>query len=238
MLSIDGTPSREGKVNENITLPAQERTMTGKGGARKVRAAGQCPAVLYGRGVEPRALQVDPKLLEKLMSSASGENTLIDLEISVAGDKPPETTKVIIRDLQYRPLGDLPSHIDFYQVSLDRAINMTVPLDLIGTPGPVERKEGTLSQQLYELNIECLPGNIPSNIEVDISGLEVGQSVHVSDLPSLSGVTVVDSPGLSIASVKAMKEEVVEEEEISADLETAEPEVIGAEKTEGEGEPG
>lgn len=210
--------------------------MTGKGGARKVRAAGHCPAVLYGRGVEPRALQVDPKSLEKLMSSASGENTLIDLQITVAENKPAETTKVIIRDIQYRPLGDLPSHIDFYQVSLDRAITMTVPLDLVGTPLAVERKEGNLSQQLYELNIECLPGNIPSNIEVDISHLEVGQSVHVSDLPSLSGVTVIDSPGLSIASVKAMKEEVVEEEEAVDELEAGEPEVIGAEKTEGEKE--
>lgn len=211
--------------------------MTGKGGARKVRAAGHCPAVLYGRGVEPRALQVDPKRLEKLMSSASGENTLIDLQISDAENKPAETTKVIIRDIQYRPLGDLPSHIDFYQVSLDRAITMTVPLDLVGTPSAVERKEGNLSQQLYELTIECLPGNIPSNIEIDISHLEVGQSVHVSDLPSLSGVTVIDSPGLSIASVKAVKE-VVEEEEIAAEPESGEPEVIGAEKIEGEGESG
>ena len=212
--------------------------MTGKGGARKVRAAGHCPAVLYGRAVEPRALQVDPKSLEKLMSSASGENTLIDLQITAAENKAAETTKVIIRDIQYRPLGDLPSHIDFYQVSLDRAITMTVPLDLVGTPLAVERTEGNLSQQLYELNIECLPGNIPSNIEVDISHLEVGQSVHVSDLPSLSGVTVIDSPGLSIASVKAMKEEVVEEEEAVDELEAAEPEVIGAEKSEGAGESG
>jgi large subunit ribosomal protein L25 len=212
--------------------------MTGKGGARKVRAAGHCPAVLYGRGVETRALQVDPKLLEKLMSSASGENALIDLQITDADDKPVETTKVIIRDLQYRPLGDLPSHIDFYQVSLDRSITMTVPLDLVGSPAVVERKEGTLSQQLYEINIECLPGNIPSNIEIDISHLEVGQSVHVSDLPSLSGVTVIDNSGLSIASVKAMKEEVVEEEEAVDELEAAEPEVIGAEKTEGAEESG
>ena len=225
-------------MNENITLPAQERTLTGKGGAHKVRAAGHCTAVLYGRGAEPRTLHVDPKLLEKLMSSASGENALIDLQITAAGDKPAETTKVIIRDLQYHPLGDLPSHIDFYQVSLDRAITMTVPLDLVGSPSAVERKEGTLSQQLYELSIECLPGNIPSNIEIDISGLEVGQSVHVSDLPSLSGVTVIDSPGLSIASVKAMKEVEEEVEEVAPELETAEPEVIGAEKTEGEGESG
>jgi large subunit ribosomal protein L25 len=210
--------------------------MTGKGGARKVRAAGHCPAVLYGRGVAPRSLQVDPKNLEKLMSTA-GENTLIDLQITGAGNEPAETTKVIIRDLQYRPLGDLPSHIDFYQVALDREVSITVPLDLVGSPAAVERKEGSLSQQLYELNIECLPGNIPAKIEIDISDLEVGQSVHVSDIASISGVTITDSPGLAVASVKAMKEE-VEEEEIAPELETAEPEVIGAEKTEGEGETG
>jgi large subunit ribosomal protein L25 len=186
--------------------------MTGKGGARKVRAAGQCPAVLYGRGVAPRPLQVDPKNLENLMT-ASGENTLIDLQITAAENKPAETTKVIIRDLQYPPLGDLPSHIDFYQVSLDRAVTMTVPLELVGSPPAVERKEGTLSQQLYEISIECLPGDIPPKIEIDISGLEVGQAIHVSDLVSLRGVTLIENPGVSIATVSAVKE-VVEEEEI------------------------
>jgi large subunit ribosomal protein L25 len=210
--------------------------MTGKGGARKVRAAGQCPAVLYGRGIEPRPLQVDPKSLEKLIS-VSGENTLIDLQITAAEKKQAETTKVIIRDLQYTPLGDLPSHIDFYQVSLDRAVTMTVPIELVGSPPVVERKEGTLSQQLYELNIECLPGDIPPKIEVDISALEVGQNIHVSDLVSLRGVTVIDSPGVSIATVSAVKE-VEEEEEIAPELEAAEPEVIGAEKTEEEEEAG
>lgn len=215
------------------TLTAQERSGSGKGAARKIRAAGACPAVLYGPGTEPRLLTVDPKEFMKLLSSA-GESSLIDLEVTGIGDKAAPSEKVIIRDLQYPPMGDLPSHVDFYRVSLDRSITITVPLEVTGTCEALENKAGTLSQQTHQLSVECLPTNIPSNIEVDISGLEVGGSLHVRDLVLPEGVTSPDNPDLAIVSINVMKEEeVVEEvEEAAPELESTEPEVIGQDKGE------
>lgn len=214
-------------MKENTTLPAQERTATGKGAARKLRASGLCPAVLYGPSVKSRALHVDPKALLKLLT-VSGENALLDLQVSSVDGQPTDPVKVIVRDFQFHPMGDLPSHIDFYQVPLDRAISLTVPLSLNGTPRPLELKTGTLSQMLHQLNIECLPGNIPSVIEADVSELDLGQSVHVSDLTVPAGVTVTNDPTLPVASVSALKEVPVEEEEAAVEGEAAEPEVIGA----------
>jgi large subunit ribosomal protein L25 len=149
------------------------------------------------------------------------------------GDKSSATEKVIIRDLQYPPMGDLPSHVDFYRVSLDRAISITVPLEVTGTCEDLENKAGTLSQQTHQLSVECLPTNIPSKIKVDISELVVGGSLHVRDLEFPEGVTSTDNPDLAIVSINAMKEEVVEEvEEAAPELESAEPEVIGQDKDE------
>ena len=135
--------------------------------------------------------------------------------------------------MHYSPLGDSPDHVDFYRVALDRKITIAVAVELVGTCVAVTNKEATLSQQLHEVTVECLPGAIPDKIEVDISGLETGQALHVSDLNLPDDVEVVDSPSQSIATVTAVKEEVVEEEEAVEDV-SAEPEVIGEEKKEGE----
>ena len=219
-------------MKEQIVLTARERSMTGKGGARKTRAAGGCPAVLYGPLIDSRALQIDPKALQKLLTD-SGESNLIDLEIAGEDGKTQEAIKVIIRDLQYHPLKDQPAHVDFYQVALDRRLTLSVSLVLTGTCYDVEKKAGTLSQHLYEVNVECLPTSIPQSIELDISEMSVGQSLHVSDIATIEGVRIVDAPELSIVAVTALLEE-VEEEEVESELETEEPEVIGEEKTETE----
>jgi large subunit ribosomal protein L25 len=219
-------------VKEQYTLKAEHRTATGKGAARKIRAGGGCPAVVYGRGVDPRTLQLDPKELDILIQ-AGGGNALIDLEVAGEGSGKPEMMKVIIREMHYSPLGDSPDHVDFYQVALDRKITIAVAVELVGTCVAVTNKEATLSQQLHEVTVECLPGAIPDKIEADISGLETGQALHVSDLVLPDNVDILDSPGQSIATVTAVKEEVVEEEE-AVEGEAAEPEVIGEEKGEGE----
>lgn len=219
-------------MKEQYTLTAEQRTATGKGAARKIRAGGGCPAVVYGRGVESRILQLDPKALDTLIQ-AGGGNALIDLEISGEGSGKAETLKVIIREMHYSPLGDSPDHVDFYRVALDRNITIAVAIELVGTCVAVANKEATLSQQLHEVTVECLPGAIPEKIEADISSLEVGQAIHVSDLVLPDDVEIIDSPGLSIATATAVKEEEVVEEEAPA-LESAEPEVIGGEKGEDE----
>lgn len=215
-------------MKESNALRALERSETGKGAARKVRAAGACPAVLYGPGAEPRTLQVDPRDLQKLLQGA-GESSLIDLEVGGEGG---ESFKVIIRDLQFPPIGDVPAHIDFYRVSLDRTLNIAIPVVLTGSCEAVEQKAATLSQNTHEITVECLPTDIPSSIEVDISTLELGSAIHAKDLSVPEGVSISDRPDLPIVTITAMKEEIVEEEEAAAEPGAEEPEVIGQDKAE------
>jgi large subunit ribosomal protein L25 len=211
-----------------IALTAQVRTGSGKSSARKIRNAGQCPAVLYGPAVEPLPVQVDPKIFLKILS-ASGENALIDLSVVDADQKPVETKKVIVREIQYNPFKVLPTHVDFYLVSLDRAIEVSVPIELQGVPAAVTQKIGTLNQQVHELTVECLPDRIPARIVADVSGLALGHSIHVRDLPIPEGVTVVDAPEVTVASVTGIH---AEAEVAAPQTESAEPEVIRERKAE------
>ena len=202
----------------SVALAAENRTEMGKTGVNKVRARGLCPAVVYGPGTEPLHVSVDPKVFLKLVSTA-GENALIDLAITgVEGAK-----KVIVRDIQYKPLKQLPIHVDFYLVNLDRTIEIKVPLELIGTPAAVAQKAGTLTQAVHELHVECLPTAIPASITADVSGLALGHALHVRDLVLPAGVTVLDSPDQTVAAVAGLAAEVAP---VAAAAEVAEPEVI------------
>jgi large subunit ribosomal protein L25 len=205
-------------------MNAEERIKTGKGGARKGGAEGQCPAVIYGPGSDTHNIKVDPKALLKLLHTG-GESSLIDLRIMADGNEK-ENLKVIIRDVAYPPIGEHPEHIDFYRVSLDKPITMTVPLTLTGECPAVTRREGTLNQMAYEISIECLPMDIPETVELDISELQLGQVLHVSDLNLADTVTITDSAETPLVALNVVRE-VEEEEEVEPELEAAEPEVIG-----------
>jgi large subunit ribosomal protein L25 len=202
----------------SVALAAEIRSERGKTGVNKVRARGLCPAVVYGPGAEAVHVSFDPKVFLKLVAT-SGENTLIDLSVAgVAGAK-----KVIVREIQYNPLQHLPIHVDFYLVSLDRAIEVKVPLELVGTPVPVAQKAGMLTQAVHELHVECLPTAIPAAITADVSGLSIGGSLHVRDLIVPAGVTILESPDQTVAAVAALQAETAA---APAAAETAEPEVI------------
>lgn len=200
----------------SVALAAEIRNERGKSGVNKVRARGLCPAVVYGPGSDAVHVAVDPKAFLKLMTAA-GENALIDLALGDAGAK-----KVIVREIQYDPLKPMPIHVDFYLVSLDRAIEVRVPLELVGTPVPVAQKSGVLTQAMHELHVECLPGSIPASIKVDVSGLGLGGSLHVRELAIPAGVTVLDAPEHTVAAVAGLAAET----EAAPATETAEPEVI------------
>jgi large subunit ribosomal protein L25 len=201
----------------SVALAAEMRSEKGKTGATKVRGRGLCPAVVYGPGADPVRVAVDPKAFLKLVATA-GENALIDLSVAgLDGAK-----KVIVREIQYDPLKPLPIHVDFYLVSLDRAIEVRVPLELVGVPVPVAQKTGVLTQAVHELHVECLPGAIPASISADVSGLGLGGALHVRDLPVPAGVTILDAPDQTVAAVAGLHEEVA----AAPATETAEPEVI------------
>ena len=214
------------------TISARTREETGKGAARSSRREGRIPGVLYGHGEESVSLSVDANELQKLVHSISIENTIVDLDIG-KGDP----YKVLIREVQRHPFRDEFIHIDFFHVAMDEKIQVEIPIVLIGTPTGVKNKGGVMDHQLRELEVFCLPGNIPEKVEIDVSDLDIGDSIHVSDiqLPDVEVLTDLDR-----AVVAVLAPTVIEVEEAAAEEAILEPEVIGRgkEEEEEEGETG
>lgn len=178
----------------NVTLKATRRQSGGKGVARKLRGTGKIPAVLYGHGDRTERLAVDAHELDLLLHHVNPENTLIGLDIEG------ERADVLIRELQRHPVRPEFLHVDFLLVHGDETMKLDIPVRLTGVPVGVRENGGVLDQVLYGLHIECLPRNIPDAAEVDISGLNVGESVRVGDL-RIPNVTILNDADLPIASV-------------------------------------
>ncbi len=213
---------------ENV-LSAETRTATGKGANRKLRVAGRIPAIVYGKGRDTQSVALDPKALEVVLhKSGAGLNTLIDL--SVAG----RTDTVLVKELQRHPVHGSYLHVDFFQVDLTQKITVSVPIHFIGKARGVEFG-GILDHPLRELEVECLPRAIPEFIEVDVSSLEIGQAIHVSDLHLPGGVEVKTDATLPVASVvlpaaevEATPTETVVEGEVAEGAEAAAAPAEGA----------
>jgi large subunit ribosomal protein L25 len=205
-------------ASSNIeAVVATPRTGTfNKNHARRVRVSGLIPAVVYGAGQESVAVTVDPKVITKILYSESGHNTIFDLTIEGKG-----ATKAMIVDWQNEPIKGKLLHIDLKRIAMDKAMLVSVAVHLTGVPVGVKTGGGVLSQVLHEVEIECLPGDIPSHIDVDVSGLEVNGAVHISDLPHSGKIKFLGEEDALVAHVTVMKEEAAEE----AAAGPAEPEV-------------
>lgn len=215
----------------NIQFEAEIREGTGKGAARKARAAGKIPGVLYGEGAVPVTLQVERKAAERIIRHMEARNVMADLVVQEGGKKQ-SAVKVLLKEIQSDPISGTPIHLDFYRIRMDRALAMDIPIRLLGSAAGVE-KGGILEQELREIHIEALPDRIPEAIEVDISALEMRHSIFVKDLTIPDGVKVVEDMDRVVVSVLAPRVE--EEAAPAAEAETAEaaePEVISEEKTE------
>ncbi|MEJ2715696.1 MAG: 50S ribosomal protein L25 [Deltaproteobacteria bacterium] len=211
-----------------ITLAVDQRHQAGKGPARRLRAAGKVPAVVYGKKMDPIKVTVDLHEFKKSFDQA-GSNPIFDLEIRDDGGS--STRTAILKERQTNPVDGALVHLDFIEVFMDVAIEVTVPLEFQGKPVGVE-KGGVLQAAARELRISCTPDRIPSAIAVDISKLDIGDSVHVSDISLPSGVQVVQEETLALATIliPAREEEVVPEEE--AAVEEAEAAAEPSEPTE------
>ncbi len=227
----------------DVALDVEIRSSIGKGAARKLRAAGRIPGVCYGSGRAPVSVSLDPRSLERLLkSSATGINTLIDLRVSGGGDY--DGRVVLIKELQRDPLSARALHADFYAVDLEQAIQVSVPIHVSGI-APGVTNGGILDHALRELQIECLPRAIPDQILVDVSGLEIGMSLHVRDLLLPADVKLMSDPDLSVISVvtpAALEEETAAvaapaEGEAVAVGEAAAAGAEGAEAKEGDAKP-
>ncbi len=195
-------------MSENAIV-AEPREATGKGVARKLRAAGRIPAVLYGGGGEAQSLTVDPRELERLLhASGAGMNTLIDLAVGGQHDT------VLVKSLDRDPVRGRYLHADFYRVDLTKKIEVTVPVHLVGKAVGVDFG-GVLDHPVREVTIECLPNQIPESLDVDVAALEVGMSIHINEMTLPDGIDMKSDGQLAVATVvlpKQRDEEEVEEE--------------------------
>ena len=222
------------KTIEQNLLEAQPRTPGTKNDARRVRKGGKIPGVVYGAKKDAMPVSVDPRQVARILHSATGHNTVFDLTFD--GDR----TKAMIVDWQYEPIKGSLLHIDLKRIAMDQKLRVNVPIELVGEAAGVKQQGGILEQITREVEIECLPGDIPHQIELNVAELVFGMVLRVADLPKsdkLKFVTDADQPVAHIITIK-------EEEAPSADAVAgaaaapAEPEVIkkGKQETEEEGE--
>jgi large subunit ribosomal protein L25 len=220
-------------VTDNSTLEAQSRSAGNKNEARRVRRGGKIPAVVYGAGQDSLPVAVDPRQVTRILNSETGHNTIFDLTLD--GSK----TKAMIVDWQYEPIKGKLLHIDVKRIAMDKKLAVMVPVELVGEPAGVKTQGGILEQMLREVEIECLPGDIPSHIDVDVSELVFGKVLRVADLPHSDKFKFLTDENQPVAHVTVVKEEVVATPEaVAAEAATpAEPEVIkkGKQETEEEG---
>ena len=207
-------------------LAASRRHETGKGVARRLRAAGQVPAVLYGKDQEPISLTLDAQEALSLFHSISTENTIVNVQI----DDDKEELETLVREIQMHPFRPDIVHVDFYCIERGVALEVEIPANYNGTPQGV-RDGGVLEVILHEFPVKCVPSKIPESIEIDISHLEIGDSVHVSEVTMPEDVELLTDPGQTACLVSAPRvEEEPEEEELEEGLEGEE----GEEGAEGE----
>lgn len=219
----------------SASISANSREETGKGAARTVRRSGRVPGILYGHGEESTPLSVDARELQRLVHSVSIENTIVDLAL----DGGRAAVKVLIREIQRHPTRDQYLHIDFFHVAMDEKLSVEVPIVVVGVPIGVKDKGGIMDHQLRELAVFCLPGEIPEKIEVDVSMLDIGDSIHVADLPVPEGIEVETDAERSVVAVLAPTVVAAEEEAAAAtEEELAEPELIGKRKADEDEEEG
>ena len=225
----------------DATLDAKKRDGRGKNEARRLRVAGQIPAVVYGARREGQAPQgvpvtVDPKEVLRILHSESGANTLINLKLDGGGE-----SRVMVRDYQLDPMTHQLLHADFYQLAMDRAIVVSVPIVVKGEPAGVKQQGGLLDFVTREIQVQCLPTDIPERIEVDVSELMLHQSIRVRDVaPDPKWKPMTDGETMLVHVVMPKVEEVVAapEAEVAPAVAgaPAEPEVIKKGKTEKEEE--
>jgi large subunit ribosomal protein L25 len=183
----------------NATLTAAARAETGKGAARKIRQAGDIPAVIYGHGRDPQSLTMNARETERLVKSIAVSSTVI--ELSIDG----KVSRTLIREIQRHPFKRHILHIDFQELVAGETISVKCPIVYIGTPEGVRLEGGILDQIMHELHIEVDPSSIPNHIDVDVSNVKMGKSLHVSDLKLPAGIKVLDEPGATVCVVAAPK---------------------------------
>jgi len=173
-----------------------------KNHARRVRVAGKIPAVVYGAGQDAVAVTVDPRVVTKILHSEAGHNTIFDLSVEGAA-----LVKAMIVDWQHEPIKGKLLHVDFKRIAMNKAMRVSVPVLLSGIPVGVKNSGGILDQVLREVEIECLPSDIPDHLDIDVTDLELYGAIHISDLPHSGSIKFLGDDTALVAHVTIIKEE-------------------------------
>ncbi len=219
---------------KTIELTVEKRSTNGKNEARRERASGRIPAVVYGAGKPNVPVSVDRKALSDVFREGAGENTIFLLKLGGSD----QSRHAMIKEMQRDPVTRRPLHIDFVRVLMDVKITVKVPIEVLGVAKGVKTEGGILDTVTREVEIECLPGSIPASLAVDVTELAIGDALRVAQIPSPEGVRIVDNPEKIVVHVvhPAREEEVAAPAEAAA--EPAEPEVLKKGKAVAEEEAG
>ena len=212
---------------EEIVLEAELREGIGRVKVKDLRKQGFIPAVLYGEGKDSHVLQISHRSFMKLLHQHRLENAVINIKIK--DDKQKKARPCLMKHVQYDPVQSNIVHIDFHEISLTKAIKVNVPIAIKGEPLGVKQEGGSLEHILWEIEVECLPTEIPKNIEVDVSQLKIGDSIHVKDIKFASNLKVFNEPDSIIVAVAAPMKEEAPAEAVEGE-EKKEPEVIKEKK--------
>lgn len=210
------------------SLSAEGRTETGKGAARKLRATGRVPGVVYGHAREPQSLSLQTRELEKLLSQIATGSTVVELSLGGA------ITKTLIREVQRHPFKKAILHVDFQELVAGEKVTVDVPLVYVGVPEGVRLSGALLEQILHSIEVLVDPANIPNHIDVDVTELAMGHSLHVRDIPLGAGIEVLTDEDATICAVVAPRAVVEETPAAEEEAAAAEPELIRKPKEEEE----
>lgn len=213
---------------EEISLSAELRQEKGRAKVKNLREGGFIPAVVYAPGSQTLSLKVSKSELIRLVHQHHNIESAV-IQLKVKDDKKQKSRPCLIKEVQYEPVhGDI-THVDFNEISLTKAIKVNIPVAAKGEPVGVKQEGGSLEHHLWEVEVECLPTSIPENIEVDVSGLKLGEAVHIKDLAVPAGVKILNDPEAAVLSVAAPMKEEAPAEAVEGEV-PQEPEVIKEKK--------
>jgi large subunit ribosomal protein L25 len=194
----------------DVTLTAEAGRETGSSSTRRLRSQGKIPGVVYGHGADPIAVSVVAREFQIAMSGEAGLNTLLTLEVGQ------QNFLTLARDIQHHPFRNVVTHVDFLIVSRDDVISAEIPINLVGEPVEVNHGDGIVDQQLFTLTIKAKPADIPPSVDIDISGLTIGASLHVSDITVPRGVELETDPEATVVAGQPPRVQATAEEEAEA----------------------
>ena len=216
---------------KSVSLTAYPRTLVRRSGVRKIRSSGRVPAVVYGRHNPPQNLEIETKAIQNLFQHSASENILVDLAIEGNGNS---KRLALVQEIQHHPLSGKLLHIDLHEVTETEKVTVTVPVETVGEPIGVKTSGGILEHVLFRLKVRALPKDLPEYLEVDVSALDLGQSIHLGEIKPPANVEILGDKKVVVISVAAP---VTEAQEAAADAAAeagpAEPEMIKEKKEEG-----